>query len=125
MVCLEPIEAKHPVFFIHGQKSLRGKVVAVGPGKRLKRYVDTPHPANFLGDTVRKGTFRAAVGDEYGVTMPTELVPGDVVEYSPYGWDERIIEGKKYVFISEASVLAVTDDSSLEGFQEHTSPELP
>jgi chaperonin GroES len=59
----------------------RGKIVAVGPGKT----------------------------NEDGVTVPLSVKKGQVIIFSKYGPDEVKIDDKKYLIISESSILAVIE----------------
>lgn len=63
------------------EKPIKGKVVAVGPGKRNDR----------------------------GEIEPMAVKVGDVVLFKKYGPDEVEIEGKKYLVGDEADILAVLE----------------
>jgi chaperonin GroES len=61
------------------EKPQRGKVLAVGPGKRL----------------------------DSGQLAPVDVNPGDTVLYGKYGGTEVTVDGKDYVILRAEDVLAV------------------
>lgn len=61
------------------EKPIKGKVVAVGPGKL----------------------------DESGKRMPMSVKVGDLVLFKKYGPDELEVDGKKYLVGEEADILAI------------------
>jgi len=60
------------------EKPQKGKVVAVGPGKR----------------------------DDAGKLIPMELKAGDVVLYGKYAGTELKMDGKDYVYMDQSDVIA-------------------
>ena len=63
------------------EKPIKGKVLAVGPGKR----------------------------NDKGETQPMAVKVGDVVLFKKYGPDEIEIEGKKYLVGDEEDILAIVE----------------
>ena len=63
------------------EKPIRGRVVAVGPGKL----------------------------DEDGKRVPMSVKVGDLVLFKKYGPDELEVDGKKYLVGEEADILAILD----------------
>lgn len=63
------------------ERPTRGKVIAVGPGKR----------------------------NEKGETIPMSVKVGDIVLFKKYGPDEIEIEGKKYLVGDEEDILAIIE----------------
>lgn len=61
------------------EKPIKGKVLAVGNGKR----------------------------NEYGAIVPMSVSVGDLVLFKKYGPDELEINGKKYLVGSEDDILAI------------------
>jgi len=61
------------------EKPQKGKVIAVGPGKK----------------------------DENGKNIPVTLAENDVVMYKKWGGTEIKIEGKEYLLVKEEDILAV------------------
>jgi len=115
-VVLKRHEYKHKTLYVHGAKTHRGEVVACGPGKRLKKWVEVQSPT-----TGRP--FKVRAGYETGYLKPMDIKPGDVVEYSDAGWEEHTINGKKYIFTRQDSVICFADPTDTEGLQAHKSPE--
>ena len=113
-VVLKQHEHKHKTFFIAGASTHRGTVVAVGPGKPIKRFIEVTDPLNGK-------KFKTRAGAETRYRKPMDLVPGDVVEYSDAGWEERYINNEPYIFTRQDSVICFADTTDTEGFQEHRS----
>jgi chaperonin GroES len=63
------------------EKPIKGKVVAVGPGKL----------------------------DENGKRIPMSVKVGDMVLFKKYGPDELEVDGKKYLVGEETDILAIID----------------
>ncbi len=63
------------------EKPIKGKVVAVGPGKL----------------------------DENGKRVPMSVKVGDLVLFKKYGPDELEVDGKKYLVGEEADILAIIE----------------
>ena len=63
------------------EKPIKGKVLAVGPGKR----------------------------DDRGELQPLSVKVGDTVLFKKYGPDEIEIEGKKYLVGDEEDILAILE----------------
>ena len=117
-VCLERQEYKHPRLYIHGAKTHRGTIVAIGPGAWYRRKRDVKDP--LTGKIFRTG----AGGDQTGKRVPPSgLEVGDFVEFSDAGWQEHEIDGKKYVFTKVPSIICFADPKDTQGFQFHTSPD--
>jgi chaperonin GroES len=66
---------------IEKDKPVKGKVVAVGPGKV----------------------------NEKGERMPVSVKVGDIILFKKYGPDEIEIEGKKYLVGDEEDILAILE----------------
>lgn len=64
---------------VEKERSEKGKVVAVGPGKK----------------------------DESGKRMPLDIKKGDVVLFTKYSPNEVKVDGKEYLVIKEDDVLAI------------------
>ena len=87
-VFLEPLDEEKTTKFgivlpdtAEKEKPIRGKVVAVGPGKL----------------------------DEHGKRVPMSVKIGDLVLFKKYGPDELEVDGKKYLGGEEADILAVIE----------------
>lgn len=66
---------------IEKERSEKGKVVAVGPGKR----------------------------DNEGKRVPLDVKKGDIVLFTKYSPNEIKVDGKEYLIIREDDVLAILD----------------
>lgn len=100
-------EYEHPLLDIPAIKTNRGTVVAVGPGRRIRRKVKCetgPNQYEYY-----------EVGMETGGIRPITVKPGDFLEFSPYGQYEHTIEGRTVVFSGEKSVLGYADRSDTQG----------
>lgn len=114
-ICLERIEYKHKSnIYVHGAITHKGVVVAVGPGKWRRNWLEVKDP-------VKGKSFRARVGSQTGTREPMDVKPGDIIEYSNQGWEERYIDGKQYIFTRQGSVIGFTDRTDSEGLQGHNS----
>ncbi|OGY63196.1 MAG: co-chaperone GroES [Candidatus Harrisonbacteria bacterium RIFCSPLOWO2_02_FULL_41_11] len=87
-VFLEPLDEEKTTKFgivlpdtAEKEKPIRGKVVAVGPGKL----------------------------DEHGKRVPMSVKIGDLVLFKKYGPDELEVDGKKYLVGEEADILAIIE----------------
>ncbi len=67
------------------ERPVRGRVVAVGLGKR----------------------------NEYGALLPLSVKVGDTVLFKKYGPDEIEFEGKKYLVVEESDILAILEQETL------------
>lgn len=114
-IVLKRHEYAHPTLYVHGQATHRGTVVAVGPGKPIKRFVEVVNPATGK-------LFKTRAGAEFGKRKPIDVIPGDVVEYSDYGWEEHEFGGEKYVFTRQDSIIGISSSTDPEGIQGHSSP---
>lgn len=113
-ICGDRLEYKHRTLYVHNQETHRALVIAVGPGKRAKRWQEQEDP-------ITGKRFRARVGPETDKIIPMEIKPGDVVEFSNYGWEDRVIDGKTYVFFRQGSVIGHANPDDTEGLQAHNS----
>ena len=105
-IIVKPLEWR-PSAIIHiaGNKRapLRGIVVAVGPGQRVKKYwKNSQGQRHLMGET--------------GQVIPTEVRPGDVVELGGleldgYKFQQVDIEGVQHLICQEQDVCFVLADS--------------
>ncbi len=116
-IVLKRHDYAHKTLYVHGQKTHRGTVIAVGPGRRLKKFIEVEDPINGK-------KFRTRAGNETGYRKPVDITPGDIVEYSDAGWEERVIDGEKYIFTRQDSVIGFSDSTDPEGLQGHASPDI-
>lgn len=80
---IEEVETSHSGIVlpdtVSKEKPQKGKVVAVGPGKR----------------------------DDSGKLIPMEVKDGDTVIFTKYGPHEIKIEGEEYLIANESDILAI------------------
>lgn len=86
------------------RRTLRGVVVAVGPGERVKKYW-----RDSRGQKCKMG--------ETGQVIPTEVQPGDVVEIGGleldgYRFQTTYLDGQQYVIIQQQDVGFVIEQPS-------------
>lgn len=118
-IIVQPLEWR-PSSIIHvaGNKraALRGKVIAVGPGARVKKYWK-----NTQGQRIAMA--------ETGQVIPTELQPGDIVELGGleldgYKFQTIELDHQQYVVCQEADVaMVVTYETSWEPASPDFQPE--
>lgn len=89
---------------VHEGKALRGTVVAIGPGYRLKRLY-----RNSCGEVVKSG--------ETGRIRPTEVKVGDVVELGGkeiggYNFPRVNIGNVEHIICQEQDVAAVVESEN-------------
>lgn len=65
-----------------GERPVKGRVVAVGPGKR----------------------------NDKGEVMPMSVKVGEIVLFKKYGPDEVEVDGKKYLVAEESDILAILEN---------------
>ena len=117
-IVLKRAEYKHKTLYVHDQETHRGTGVAVGPGKWARGWLEVEDP-------IKGKRFKARVGDQTGKRLPMEIKPGDFIEYSNQGWEEREIAGEKYIFTRQGSVIGYANPKDTEGFQGHNSAIIP
>lgn len=124
-VLVRPIEYKHPTLFVAGIELRKGEVVAVGPGRRLKRKIPWKIPGdapNVPGSSVTPGqTFFVEDGAETGAVAPMSVKVGDVVEYGfrdcfPVDWN-----GERLLMIWQKNIYGTTTAAPDEGILEQVS----
>jgi co-chaperonin GroES (HSP10) len=96
----------HPLLAVVGVQLQKGRVVAVGPGRRVKRKVrfrlnDKDAQALYFED-----------GEETGKVRPVRVKVGDIVEFSPRNQVELNWEGEPYVMIWDSAIYGTTDEST-------------
>lgn len=95
----------------------RGEVLAVGPGRRVKRKrrIDNPDPMAAPGDAY----FYTENGPETGKIRPTGIKVGDRIEFSQYGQTEFEIDGLagiKLVLSGAQSVLGIAEGDATHAY---------
>lgn len=106
-VIVKPFEYEHPLLYVAGIKLHKGEVIAVGPGRRMRRKVPFRKHAGY-----DQGAVWVEDGEETGQVRPMRVKVGDVVEYSFRGIFEFRYEGEKYVMVPEQSIYAKDPNGS-------------
>lgn len=102
-VCVKPIEFKHAFLYVAGIQLRKGHVVAVGPGRRLRRMM--PYRRN--PDRVDEVTWFED-GQETGAIRPMRVKVGECVEFGWRQGTEFELEGQKLLMIPEQAIYALT-----------------
>lgn len=106
-VLIRPFEYNHPLLYVAGITLHKGEILAVGPGRRMRRKV----PFRKMPG-VEAGAVWVEDGEETGKVRPMRVKVGDIVEYSFRGIFEFRFEGEKYVMVPEQSIYAIDPNGS-------------
>jgi co-chaperonin GroES (HSP10) len=103
-VIIRRLEYKNPYIAVVGVILQKGEVVAIGPGRRVRRKTKfsgmSGQPPIWFED-----------GAETGKVEPMKVQVGDYVEFSPRQQFEFEFNGEKLVMIWQNSIYSITDDS--------------
>jgi hypothetical protein len=117
-VCIEPIEYKHSFLFVAGIALRKGKVIATGPGRRMRRRLpyrrdpDRPDDVTWFED-----------GEETAKIRPLRVKVGDVVEFGFRVGTE--VPGTKLLMVPEQSIYGLSVADADTGLMELASMALP
>lgn len=113
-VLLRPIEYKHAILYVAGVELRKGEVVAVGPGRRLRRKIPWMMPADApTGQSVNPGqTFWVEDGEETGKIAPMSVKVGDVVDYGFR--DVFPIPGENLLMVWQKNIYGLSGGDLLE-----------
>jgi co-chaperonin GroES (HSP10) len=105
-VLLKRIPYKHPILVTVGIKLNKGEVIAIGPGRRVKRLVRYRRGEGKLTGDIYMPDGAERVGkDGKPLIRPMRVAIGDVVEFSPYKHQrEFTFRGEHYVVLPEQSI---------------------
>lgn len=115
-VCIAPIEYQHSFLYIAGILLRKGTVIAVGPGRRLRRKL--PYRRN--PERVDEVTWFED-GQETGSIRPLRVKVGDVVEFGWRAGTEFTLAGQKLLMIPEQSCYGLTTAAADTGIMEPSS----
>lgn len=124
LVIIKPIEYAHPTLYVAGIELRKGIVVAVGPGRRVKRKIPwtIPSEAYAEGKVVNPGkTFFVEDGAETGKIRPMSVKAGDVVEYGFRDVFAFELDGVKLIRVKEDNIYGTTDARTDSGLLEPCS----
>jgi co-chaperonin GroES (HSP10) len=120
LVAIRPLEYKHPVLEVIGIELRKGCVVAVGPGRRMRRKVAYK---NHEQNSDAKAYFED--GDETGRTRPMRVKVGDIVEYGFRGGVPFRFGREELIMVREQSIYGIGDDSQHIAVLEPRSAPVP
>lgn len=110
-VLVQRLEYENPLLAVVGITLQKGIVVAVGPGRKIRRK--TRFDLKDGGFDSHKSIWFED-GDETGKIRPMRVKVGDVVEFSPRNQIEWDFNGEKLVWIWEQAIYGTTNDSQSE-----------
>lgn len=114
-VLVKPLPYVHPLLLTPGVEIQKGVVIGVGYGRRQRRKVAFKQMEGQLGRTM---WFED--GEETGVIMPMQVMPGDVVEFSfrnltIVDFDRLGFDGiGDLVFVWQSAIYSIDPDESLD-----------
>lgn len=115
-VCIKPIEYKHSFLYIAGIQLRKGYVVAVGPGRRLRRKVAYRRNPERVDEVT---WFED--GPEIGQIRPLRVCISDVVEFGWRAGTEFTLDGEKLIMVPEQSCYGLTTAAADTGIMEPQS----
>jgi co-chaperonin GroES (HSP10) len=119
-VCIRPFVFEHPILYVKGIDLRKGRIVAVGPGRRIRRKVAFKnHEEN--SDKV----IYFEDGPETGKIRPMRVKAGDVVEYSFRGTVPFELGREELLMIPEQSIYGLADESKHVAIFESRSAPVP
>lgn len=128
-VIIRPLEYKHSFLYVAGIELRKGVVVAVGPGRRMRRLIpwklpiDAPH---LEGKSVNASqTVMLEDGSETGKVRPLAVQVGDTVEYGFRDVFPIEFDGEKLLVIREQNIYGKTTADQSVGFLEAQSSAIP
>ncbi len=110
-VLVKKLEYEHPTLAVVGVKLQKGVVIAVGPGRRMRRKVRFDKAPGAL-----TGALYFEDGPETGAVRPMRVKVGDVVEFSPRGEIEWDFGGETLFWIKEQACYGTSNDSRSSAF---------
>lgn len=120
LVVVRPFTYEHPVLAVIGIELHKGRVVAVGPGRRMRRKVAyRRHEHN--SDQIQ--WFED--GSELGKVRPMRVKEGDIVEYGFRSGIPFKFGREELVILPEQSIYGLTDDSRHIAVLEPRSAPVP
>jgi co-chaperonin GroES (HSP10) len=119
-VAVRPFEYKHPVLEVIGIELRKGRVVAVGPGRRIRRKIAyRRHEQN--SDVIQWFDD----GPETGSVRPMRVKPGDIVEYGFRSTVPFTFGREELLMVPEQSIYGLGDDSRHIAVLEPRSAPVP
>ena len=108
-VVVKRLEYKHPLLEVVGVKLCKGVVMAVGPGRRVRRKTRFERLPGMSA-----GAQYFEDGAETGIVKPMKVKVGDVVEFSFRNDFEFKFGGETYLMIWQNAIYGTSNDSQHE-----------
>lgn len=117
-VAIRPLAYEHPLLHVIGIQLHKGRVVAIGPGRRMRRRVAYKrHEEN--SDSIQYFDD----GPETGKVRPMRVKVGDVVEYGFRNTVPFTFGREELIMVPEQSIYGLTDDSThIAVFEPRSAP---
>jgi co-chaperonin GroES (HSP10) len=117
-VAIRPLAYEHPLLHVIGIQLHKGRVVAIGPGRPMRRKVAyRRHEQN--SDQIQ--WFED--GPETGKVRPMRVKPGDIVEYGFRGTVPFTFGREELLMVPEQAIYGLTDDSThIAVFEPRSAP---
>lgn len=109
-IVIKRLEYEHEFLYVAGQKLNKGIIVAVGPGRRMRkktRFDKLPGKED--------GSIWFEDGGETGVVRPIRVRLYDIVEFGQRGTTEFYVDGEEFVLLGEQSLYGKTNASQSKG----------
>lgn len=106
-VVVQMVEYKNPLLAVIGVVLNKGRVIAVGPGRKIRRKVRF----DAMEGKANMRSLWFEDGDETGKIAPMHVKVGDYVEFSPRQSVPFEIDGERYVMIKEGAIYGTATDS--------------
>lgn len=112
LVALKPLEFRHPTLYVAGIELRKGIVVAVGPGRRMRRKVFYPaKPGQPRGVWLEDGL-------ETGKIRPMRVRADDCVEFGFRNVTRVTVDGEDFVIVREQNIYGTSDASQSQALLE-------
>jgi co-chaperonin GroES (HSP10) len=119
-VCVRPFKYEHPTLYVAGMELRKGRIVAVGPGRRVRRKVAFKNHAENSNNVIYFED-----GPETGKIRPMRVKEGEVVEYSFRGTVPFALGREDLLMVPENSIYGLTDESRHVAVFEARSAPVP
>lgn len=125
-ILVRPLTYEHAILFVAGIELRKGEVLAVGPGRRVKRRIPWMMPAEAnpfdRGRTVNPGqTFYVEDGAETGEIRKVPVNVGDIIEFGFRDVFGFYHAGEKLLVVRAQNVYGTTTGDRAEGILEPAS----
>jgi co-chaperonin GroES (HSP10) len=117
-VAIRQFDYEHPVLYVAGMELHKGRIVAVGPGRRMRRKVAY---RNHAENSDRITWFED--GPESGKVRPMRVKEGDIVEFGFRNVVPFRLGREELIMVPEQSIYGLTDESKhIAVFEARSAP---